>query len=59
MKKTDCILTLVAAVAALVLCGCATRDEYRDEREYSDIPWGAPQQWEGSQSLPGMTPQQY
>lgn len=53
------MLLLLTAAAALILCGCATDDGYHDEKEYSDIPWNAPQQWEGSQSLPGMNPQQY
>jgi hypothetical protein len=39
-------------MAAAVLCllaagGCATTD--------SDIPWNAPQPWEGSPYIPGMS----
>jgi hypothetical protein len=53
MKTAFKILFLLAAVAALN--GCATSDdEYRDEKEYSDMPWNTPQQWEGSRSIPGM-----
>ena len=40
----------------LTLCGCATNDEYRDDKEYSDMPWNTPQQWEGSRQIPGMSP---
>ncbi len=42
----------------LTLCGCASTDDYRDEKEYSDMPWNTPQQWEGSRSIPGMSPGQ-
>lgn len=37
---------LIAAVAC-VLGGCTTTD--------SDIPWNAPQPWEGSPFIPGMS----
>jgi hypothetical protein len=48
---------LLIAVAALALCGCASNpDKYHDDKEYSDMPWNTPQQWEGSQSIPGMSP---
>ena len=47
--------TLIAAATLLFLCGCAStpKDEY-DEKEYSDMPWNTPQQWEGSRQIPGM-----
>lgn len=32
---------------AACLCGCATTDE-------SDLPWNAPQSWEGAPSIPGF-----
>jgi hypothetical protein len=56
MKTPFKILYLLAAAITLSLCGCATKDEYRDEKEYSDMPWNTPQQWEGSRSIPGMSP---
>ncbi len=49
--KTLCLLTATAT-----LCGCASTDDYHDDKEYSDMPWNTPQQWEGSRSIPGMTP---
>ncbi len=52
MKTLIPILTLLATLA---LCGCATPvDNYHDEKEYSDMPWNTPQQWEGSRSIPGL-----
>ena len=39
---------LLMLAAALSLAGCATRGEE------SDMPWNAPQPWEGSPSFPGM-----
>jgi type IV pilus biogenesis protein CpaD/CtpE len=47
---------LLAVAATLALCGCASTDEYQDNKEYSDMPWNTPQQWEGSRSIPGMSP---
>ena len=42
---------LAAAAAALaLLSGCDTTDED------SDLPWNTPQSWEGSPSIPGLTP---
>jgi hypothetical protein len=41
---------LVAALAGLWLCGCATPP---DDRE-SDMPWSTPQSWEGTIPMPGM-----
>ncbi len=56
MKKTANAFYLIAALATLALCGCATTDEYRDEKEFSDMPWNTPQSWEGSRSIPGLSP---
>ena len=52
------IITVLSATAALIgLAGCATpEDQYHDEQEYSDMPWNTPQQWEGSRSVPGLSP---
>ncbi|MCK5675922.1 MAG: hypothetical protein KAH99_02790 [Verrucomicrobia bacterium] len=58
MKTPFIILCLLATAAMLTLCGCASTDDYRDEKEYSDMPWNTPQQWEGSRSIPGMSPGQ-
>jgi len=55
MNTTTKPTTLLVAALLLLLCGCAS-DDYRDEKEYSDIPWNTPQQWEGSRSIPGMSP---
>ena len=47
--KTLCkVPVLLAGAAMLLLSGCASTDGYRDEKEYSDMPWNTPQQWEGS-----------
>jgi len=55
MKTAFKIIYLLAAITTLTLSGCATPDDgYRDEKEYSDMPWNTPQQWEGSRSIPGM-----
>jgi hypothetical protein len=54
MKTSFKIIYLVIATLSLILSGCATDDGYRDEKEYSDMPWNTPQQWEGSRSIPGM-----
>jgi hypothetical protein len=56
MKTSFNIIYLLAASTILALCGCASTDEYRDDKEYSDMPWNTPQQWEGSRSIPGMSP---
>jgi hypothetical protein len=56
MKTPFKIIYLFAAALTLLLSGCATNDGYRDEKEYSDMPWNTPQQWEGSRSIPGMSP---
>jgi hypothetical protein len=55
MKTTKNIIYLFIATATLILSGCATSDDYRDEREYSDMPWNTPQTWEGSRSIPGLS----
>ncbi len=57
MKTSYKIISLLVTAATLSLCGCATTDNgYRDEKEYSDMPWNTPQQWEGSRQIPGMSP---
>jgi hypothetical protein len=40
-----CVLILCAA-ALCALAGCGTTD--------SDMPWGRPEPWEGSPTIPGM-----
>ena len=53
MKTLSTILVLLTTLAFV---GCATpTDDYRDEKEYSDMPWNTPQQWEGSRQIPGMS----
>jgi len=56
MKTLFKLLSLLGTIAMLTLCGCASTDDYHDEKEYSDMPWNTPQQWEGSRSIPGMSP---
>jgi hypothetical protein len=57
MKEKFLILVLLSG-GVLMTGGCSTpKNEFGDEREYSDMPWNTPQQWEGSRQLPGMAPQ--
>lgn len=56
MNTISKLFYLFAAATALVLCGCATTDDYHDDKEYSDMPWNTPQSWEGSRQIPGMSP---
>ncbi len=54
MKTPIEFIYFFVTAALLGLCGCATpEDPYHDEKEYSDMPWNTPQQWEGSRSIPG------
>ena len=56
MKFLNISILLLALSAVAFLPGCATpKDEYRDEQEYSNMPWNTPQQWEGSRSIPGLS----
>lgn len=56
MKPFKFIPYLVIALVALVLGGCATKnDAYNDDPEYSNMPWSTPQQWEGSPTIPGLS----
>ena len=41
---------LLLAIFGFALAGCATTDE----NQQSDIPWNAPQSWEGSPGIPGL-----
>lgn len=43
---------LLAVVAGVVLCSCATPD-----LDDSELPWNTPQSWEGSPMMPGMNDQ--
>jgi len=56
MKPYPLILVLFLAAAGTLLSGCASDEAYRDDQEYSNMPWNTPQQWEGSRQLPGMSP---
>ena len=51
MKKIILSLTILLA---FILFGCASSDSIQDEKEFSDMPWNTPQQWEGQKQLPGM-----
>lgn len=46
LKRTAVAFMLIAWV--LIAAGCATTNE-------SEMPWNAPQQWEGVPGIPGMT----
>lgn len=53
LKKISLLILIAASI--LALAGCATtNDEYHDDKEYSNMPWNTPQQWEGSRSVPGL-----
>lgn len=56
MKPIQTISLIIATAAVLMLTGCATQDAYHDDQEYSNMPWNTPQQWEGSRSIPGLSP---
>ena len=45
IRRWGCV-SAAALLMLLSLCGCATTE--------SDMPWNAPQSWEGTLSLPGM-----
>jgi hypothetical protein len=58
MKQINHLYYGVAAVAFLVLSGCATPDPtYTDEAEYSSMPWATPESWENGSSIPGLSGQ--
>ena len=44
-----CLLALTL-LGALMAAGCATYDPDAE----SDIPWNAPQTWEGAPGIPGL-----
>ncbi len=46
---------LLAMLLGVLCVGCATTDDDGN----SDIPWNAPQPWEGSPMIPGMNPGGY
>jgi hypothetical protein len=48
-KVCRCYALLIALLCSLWLCGCASSGD-------SDIPWNAPQSWEGSPGIPGFSP---
>ena len=52
MKRFPILLVLAATLATLV-AGCATADPNAE----SDIPWNAPQPWEGAPGIPGLESQ--
>jgi hypothetical protein len=56
MNTASKLSYLFVAAAVLALCGCASNDDYHDDKEYSDMPWNTPQSWEGSRQIPGMSP---
>ena len=41
-------MSIAMLILAATVVGCATTDD-------SDIPWGAPAQWEGSPFIPGLS----
>lgn len=44
------VLLLFACLALLACAGCSTYDPDAE----SDIPWNAPQPWEGAPGIPGL-----
>jgi hypothetical protein len=48
VKRLLSVLVLAGVVFAV--SGCATSDPNRQ----SDIPWNAPQSWEGAPGIPGL-----
>lgn len=48
-RRLPYLLALIAA-AMTVFTGCATTDPDAE----SDIPWNAPQSWEGAPGIPGL-----
>lgn len=57
MMKPTLYMLMLAMASLVFLSGCATpEDQYNDEQEYSNMPWNTPQQWEGSRSIPGLSP---
>ena len=51
MKK---IIKSFFIILLILLSGCASNDLIRDEKEFSDMPWNTPQQWEGQRQMPGI-----
>ena len=51
MKK---IIKSFYIILFILLSGCASNDLIRDEKEFSDMPWNTPQQWEGQRQMPGI-----
>ena len=51
MKK---IILLLIIPLTFLISGCASSDSIQDEKEFSDMPWNTPQQWEGQKQMPGI-----
>ena len=51
MKK---IIKYFIIILFILLSGCASNDLIQDEKEFSDMPWNTPQQWEGQRQMPGI-----
>ncbi|MFL2859139.1 MAG: hypothetical protein ACJ0BW_00165 [Pontiellaceae bacterium] len=43
----------IALIFIYVLTGCASSSYIEDEKEFSDMPWNTPKQWEGTRQMPG------
>ena len=59
MNPLKTLFLPVVAAALTTLGGCATHDGFHDDKEYSNMPWSTPQQWEGSPSIPGLSGPNY
>ena len=51
MKK---IILLLIIPLTFLISGCASSDSIQDEKEFSDMPWNTPEQWEGQKQMPGI-----
>ena len=44
---------LITLIFINLISGCASSSYIKDEKEFSDMPWNTPQQWEGTKQMPG------
>ena len=44
---------LITLIFINLISGCASSSYIVDEKEFSDMPWNTPQQWEGTKQMPG------
>ena len=44
---------LITLIFINFISGCASSISIEDEKEFSDMPWNTPKQWEGTRQMPG------